>query len=192
MQLPDVLEKKRTNIESAFLSAVPSDWPEGEAFMWADQAQALAQVLIPVLHEHLVNARLAYLFKESMKLGPDRIKLGTAQRAAAQLEYLSDHDFVLTFNHEAWRTLSMEQRIALVDHELCHCGCDLEKSRFGIMHHDVEEFGAVIRRWGLWKPDLANFGKDVAEKLGQGDLFATVLAKSLGDHPEQTGLSITR
>ena len=36
--------------------------------------------------------------------------------------------------------------------------------------HDVEEFSAIVEKWGLWMPDLERFGKVVTE-ASQMSLF---------------------
>lgn len=170
MELPVILGGAQEKLEKAFMVAVQADWPEGEAFVFAEQAQAIGKAIIPALHDHLKSARIAYLFKEEMQTG-DRVKLGVAAKASSKVEYLADYDFLIDFNWSAWRKLTHEQRIALVDHELCHCAFDYEKSRYALRHHDVEEFGEIIRRWGLWQASLTSFGKELADAMGQGDLF---------------------
>lgn len=57
--------------------------------------------------------------------------------------------------------LSDAQRVALVDHELCHCRIDA-KGNPKIRAHSIEEFSDVVRRHGLWKPDVQWFA-DIAK-----------------------------
>jgi hypothetical protein len=57
---------------------------------------------------------------------------------------------VLTVNGVAWEHASTEQRVALIDHELCHVSPD----NWSIMGHDLEEFVSVVRRHGLWQAGL--------------------------------------
>jgi hypothetical protein len=71
-----------------------------------------------------------------------------------------------------WTTLSKEQRVALVDHELCHFEVeypdDDEKQRtIHITGHDVEEFTAVIERHGAWRPPLEDLARAAGETPGQ-------------------------
>jgi hypothetical protein len=49
------------------------------------------------------------------------------------------------------------QREALVFHELCHIDYDAEKDKFGTRDHDVEEFGRVVSKYGLWRDDTKMF-----------------------------------
>lgn len=165
MQLPAVLEPVRAAIEAALCTGLLAAWPEKDVrFTDADQAAALGRILVRELHPELHRARIRYLFRETMSRG-EWIRLGKAARAQPIVSYLADLDFILTFNWTAWKGMTREQRCALVDHELCHCGVDLEHDRFVIVHHDVEEFGAIVRRWGLWKQDLRQFAVQAAQQL---------------------------
>lgn len=181
--LPKELHALSDAIERAALIPIGAAWDEERKVESCEPARQIAFLLIPQLHEHLESAKIVYLFREDMK-DRCRVKLGTAKKASAEVAYLTDYDFILTFNWTAWRTLLPSQRVALVDHELCHCGIDMEKGGYAMVPHDVEEFGSIVRRWGLWKPDLRNFGRDVAEAMGQGDLFKEQvdrLAAKVGD-----------
>lgn len=71
------------------------------------------------------------------------------------------HDyFVIEIAQEAWRFLSDTQKIALVDHELCHLTTDYNDAGervLAIAPHDVEEFAEVVKRHGLWSGDVKAF-----------------------------------
>jgi Putative phage metallopeptidase len=45
----------------------------------------------------------------------------------------------------------------LLYHELCHLHYDEENLKLGLVGHDVEEFSAVLRRFGDWQGDLTRF-----------------------------------
>lgn len=177
LHLPAELQPLSEKLTDALLEPVLAEWPTGDegakaGYTVAHQAERLGRVLIPALHEVLQNARIAYLFREDMKAGGRR-KLGQASKVGAKVHFLTEHDFILELNWSAWRELTSEQRIALVDHELEHCDYDFETSRFTLRDHDVEEFGAIVRRWGLWQPTLERFGRDVSQALAQTELFAS-------------------
>ncbi len=68
-------------------------------------------------------------------------------------------DFVLTFDGEYCSQCSDVEFMALVEHELYHCGQERDEfglpkftklgaPKFGIRGHDVEEFVGVVRRYG--------------------------------------------
>lgn len=69
--------------------------------------------------------------------------------------------FVITVWEKAWERLSRRQRVALIDHELCHCAIieDEETGRLKatMVGHDIEEFNGVVQRHGQWLEDVTNF-----------------------------------
>lgn len=135
------------------------EWPEGESFRESPQAQATAECLIPTFHPELAPLTIKYLFQENMG-NAMRVVFGKAMKAPGRWNFLSGVDFVLTFNWTIWKELSAPQRAALVDHELEHCF--VEEVEDGghrlVMHpHDLEEFNVTVRRWGLWRSNVANF-----------------------------------
>lgn len=152
-------ELRGARLEEALATAVPGEWPEDDPFVVAEQPAAIAEVLIDVHHPELAPARLAVLFKQQMAHG-ERLRLGSMRRAAGLLGFLGDVDFVMLVNWKAWRVLGAVQRVALIDHELYHAGLDA-KGRWTLIHHDVEEFAAVVGRWGLWRPDLVTFAAQI-------------------------------
>ena len=166
---PAELELQRSALEKAGKSVEdPASWPEGEKLIRAYGPEVIGVILIKAFHREIRNRTIAYLWKENMGAGT-RVKLGSAAKASAQLRLLGEVDFVLTFNWEAWKILTPEQRVALVDHELQHCDVDADSSEPVMVEHDVEEFSLIVRRYGLWKPNLRTFGDVVAAV--QGDLW---------------------
>jgi hypothetical protein len=107
--------------------------------------------------------------------------LGTAQMPAVtgSLSGLFDQmledtlgylpDFLIVLNADFWGAASDREREILVAHEAMHCGQELDpfgapKFRksdgapvLGMVGHDVEEFHAIVRRYGAWKSDLVEF-----------------------------------
>lgn len=164
LRLPEGLEICRMEFELALGLAVPGEWPEGESMLKAEQPAALAAAMIPLLHRHLQDARIAYLFVED-KREKQKIRLGSAAKTSNKLRFLADVDYVLEFNWTAWLNLDAEQRVALVDHELCHCAGRDDKGKWIERAHDVEEFTAIVGRWGLWKDDVRQFASVVAKQI---------------------------
>lgn len=172
---PLVLPKELTGVAEKLTRAVREvevlgQWPEDQAsFLSAPQAEAIAKPLIAALHEHLLNAKIAYLFREDMQRR-GRVRLGVAGKASSKVAYLTGFDFVLDFNWTYWTKLTPVQRIALVDHELTHCARGPDGEGWAVRAHDVEEFSTIVQRWGLWTPDLLEFS--TAVKNAQISLFA--------------------
>ena len=131
-------------------------------FERSQEVKAIAGELILEHHKHLSSARIAYLFADrgSKKLG--KVLVGKAAKASDLIAHFGQVDFIIIINRETWDALTLRQRDALVDHELCHCRMTLTKkgeTRWWIRSHDVEEFAEVIERHGLWEPDLEKFVK---------------------------------
>lgn len=165
--LPDALEGHRAGLEAALNAPVPGEWPEDRQYVDAAQPTAIASTIIEPLHPHLGPASIVHLFKQELTKSSDRVQLGKAKKASALIQALTERDFIILYSWRTWKLLRPLQRIALVDHELCHCGVDAETGKWQIVHHDIEEFGGVVVRWGLWKQDLVAFG----HAMQQLDLF---------------------
>ena len=126
-------------------------------------ARDIANSIIPDFHEHLAGIKIAYLLKltedeKPIKL-PSRsgkkLVFGSAAKIADKLHFLSGYVFVIEFDEKLWKSLSDRQQMALVDHELCHCGYDDDGPY--IKDHDLTEFRAVIARHGMWTDDVKRF-----------------------------------
>jgi hypothetical protein len=175
LKLPASIKDLDLKFAKALNVPVPKLWPKNdedkdEKFLGAEQPAAIAHVFThsTELHQRLFRARIAYLFRPSIEKG-GRERGGVASKASAKLEYLTDFDFLIEFNHGVWLKLTPEQRLALVDHELAHCERDPETGAWTMREHDVEEFSDVVARWGLWTMPLRGFG--YAIERAQIDLF---------------------
>lgn len=49
---------------------------------------------------------------------------------------------------------------------------DVDTSKPVLIPHEVEEFGVIIERYGLWQPNLERFAKSISAAI-QGDLFTS-------------------
>ena len=77
-------------------------------------------------------------------------------------------DFEITTSKPVWDTLAERQRFALVYHELLHCGTN-DKDNWVLVQHDLEEFTAVVRHFGLWSERT----KIMAEQMRLFDRVST-------------------
>lgn len=103
-------------------------WPDEETVLSAEQPRAIAAAIIPSHHPHLQEARIAYLWLQSIEQ-KGRTVLGRASIANAKVRFFAHVEYVIEFNWVAWQELGPHQRAALVDHELMHCGFDDEKDK---------------------------------------------------------------
>ena len=169
---PEVIGAQEGALDVAVAMGIDFDkWPQGEKVIEARQPRAIAEALIPVLHPHLKGARIAYLwFEDNEKNG--KTILGHASKANPKVRFFGDVEFLIEFNHTRWKKASPLQLAALVDHELMHCGVEEKdgEERPVMIAHDIEEFGPIVSRWGLWKSDLKAFGEHVRQAY-QLDLF---------------------
>jgi hypothetical protein len=130
-------------------------------------------------HEDLWNhgARIALAWAKAWKPDVDgRWILGKCKKATDLDRELAPFDFVILLNREFWQNprVTDVQRDALLDHECCH-GAIVRDQRgepredeagrvvFRIRKHDVEEFRDVVARHGLYKADLVDFARGLAE-----------------------------
>jgi hypothetical protein len=138
-------------------------------------------------HTHLDEARIAMVWRKDINPDRDnRIVLGWAKKATDLSREFSDFDLVILLNRDAWNDLTLAQRTALVDHELCHFALvtkDGEPVRdergrlcYRLKKHDLEEFRDVISRHGLYLDDVARFAA-VCAQARQEPLFAEVAGK---------------
>ena len=136
----------------------------------AEDVRAIAENgVIPEWHKHLQNISITYLFDSDDMVKAGRPLMAKVKSAGPIEEYLSGSEFIVIVNKNIWEELTKDQRIALVDHELCHIQMVVNKSgdiSFKIVPHDLEEFNDVVRRHGAWQEDIVKFNE------AQQELFA--------------------
>ena len=122
--------------------------------------------VIPQHHAWLKDFAIEYLYR------PDWAKKGRTvwaqiKKASPLEKYLSGYDLIIVFNEEIWPRLDDMQKRALVDHELTHVVMDVNEKTgevtFGLVGHDLEEFTAIVQRYGDWTSSI----KEFAEARGQ-------------------------
>lgn len=148
--------------------------------MWreAPEVKEIADHPIPEHHQEieLWMDEIRYVFRDQAAKSKGRTVLGKAHKVGGMACYLihsatgdlnefgdqAPDMLVVEIAFDAWEVLTEKQRVALVDHELCHLvieGTETGEIVRRIKGHDVEEFQVVVERHGAWKPDLADFGK---------------------------------
>jgi hypothetical protein len=170
MRLPDLLRSYSETLDKALALSVPMKWGEDDTYIDAEQPAAIGKVLVRCgLHGDLANSKIGYIYREKMA-ERGKIRLAQASKVSGKLAHFSGLDFLVEVNWDAWHVMPGDKKIALIDHELSHFG--VEDTETGtknvIIAHDVEEFTAIVRRWGLWKRDVRDFGNAVlaAAQLG--------------------------
>jgi hypothetical protein len=142
--------------------------------IWAaKEPAALAKDLIDAHHPHLAGVRVEFVHQRRNPKQGGSIVLGTAQivgaKYAAMIEGLEEADrvietdgrfFLITIGWAGWNHLTEAQKLALVDHELCHCGKN-DKGGLTLVGHDIQEFSSVVRRHGLYLKDVELFAEAI-------------------------------
>jgi hypothetical protein len=134
-------------------------------------------------HADISEARIALAWRHRVKSDKDGIlKLGQCVKNTGVHRELADYDFIIVLNKSAWDGFTKDQKLALLDHELCHImpsedkngnGQQDDRGRklFRTRRHDIEEFSDVVRRHGLYKKDLEKLAEIMTRKTAQ-PLFA--------------------
>lgn len=145
--------------------------PRNTGALVEEAMYALLDDLVTKHHPELAMARLALAWCTSWKADADgRITLGKCRKASDLDRELADFDFVILLNRWFWKNeaVTLQQRRALLDHELCHAalkydprGEPVEDERgrrvYRVRKHDIEEFACIIERYGCYLRDLELF-----------------------------------
>jgi len=129
-------------------------------------------------HDELADANIALAWQKNVKPDKDgHLVLGKCIKATDLQKEFMIYDFVILLNQMVWEDLefTMDQKSALMDHELCHAApseddegaqkCDERQRRvWRTRKHDIEEFQAVVARHGCYKRDLERFAEALAKK----------------------------
>lgn len=148
----------------------------------APEVAVIAGELIRDVEQHaaLKDVELRYVWRDKASKSKDRLVLAKARKVGGLNAFLAqtetadtemaanDPMFVVEVAEDTWLLLDDHQRVALIDHELCHLNVDFDgdgEPVLSIRGHDLEEFACIVRRRGLWKSDVATFGAEVAQQL---------------------------
>lgn len=147
----------------------------------AEEVQVIAEQLIPQHHPHLADAvdedLIGYYFRDG-----NADWAGKAKKCTAFERHITGKILFVFINRDSWNSMGLEQRTALIDHELCHFTRNsfkdydnekkewiityedaLEPKNWGIRDHDVEEFSEIIKRHGLWETGIEKFAAAVRD-----------------------------
>lgn len=144
-------------------------------FADAPDVERIAHKLITEHHKHLADARIKYLGREGAWSVGGKIRWGSAEKCSAKHRHLTGYDFIIVVNIDVWEELDEKQQLALVDHELSHCG--IGDNGLCIWSHDVEDFASVVRRHGLWQEGVRKYAEAAVEASRQLTIFDTLEKK---------------
>lgn len=132
---------------------------------------SMLRELVAEHHHELRDARIALAWCTSWKSDADgRITLGKCKKASDLDRELAAFDFVILLSRLFWRNdaVADKQRRALLDHELMHAAVkhddrgepardERDRIVYRIRKHDLEEFSAIVERYGTYTRDLETF-----------------------------------
>lgn len=149
-------------------------------FFDAPEVEKIANELIPKYHQHLIDysVKIRYVFTDKTPKSQGAEVWGTCRKVSGLNAFLEDNKsgdpfFVITISKDVWDVIPDDQKIALVDHELCHAYAEAKQQKndsdsdddletdnpvkLSIMPHDLEEFSCIVKRHGLWRENVKNF-----------------------------------
>lgn len=167
----------------------------------ATQVADIANGLIEKVDDHkpLNGVHIEFVWREKAPKSKGRLVLARARKVSGLNAFLAnvsagvpdrlanDDFFVVEVAVDTWERLTEDQRVALVDHELCHLHVDKDGDGSAVLSlrgHDLEEFAAIVERHGLWASDVATFGSAVAEQLA---LAVDEVSQFLGNLSDEDG-----
>jgi predicted metallopeptidase len=139
-----------------------------------------AEALLSPLRKHHPHLEAAYIVVLSGPLGVSEgckqwgraRRLKKTERALlAAMDVKRSPDYVIEVDTDTWEIFDVNQRLALLDHELCHmAGREIDEDgvygQWKLRGHDCETFLREVQRHGAWRPVL----KDLARVMRQLDL----------------------
>lgn len=155
----------RKPLRSGQRAKTPKEKREPIEFSVADEPKEVADRMISAGKldglSHLKRAVIAYLFTPQERVGRDG--MAAASRFQRKLHPIArvKYDFLIVFSSPIWHRLTAKQRSALVYHELLHCGSDSE-GKFRMEPHDLEEFSAVVKNFGIWNERVGHMAVQMA------------------------------
>lgn len=97
------------------------------------------------------NVSICFLSSEHQKTNKGKLVLGQCEKVQDKYKWAIPYDFTITLFEPNIEDLTEEQVEAVIFHELLHVGIDKHESGeeiYYIVPHDLEDFKAVIERFG--------------------------------------------
>lgn len=141
----------------------------------------IAQEVIEKWHPDLEEASIAFIFRTEAPTSNGRVAYGAASRIKPEHQLLGlDHDFLIWLAQDKWYTLTDAQKVALIDHELCHVGFN-DKDKPVMIDHDIQEFACIIERHGFWWPNPERFIEAVQAAMPMMELKRRGRVEAVGE-----------
>lgn len=168
----------------------------------APEVESVAEELIDKHHTHLSNETIRYVWRDKHTMSKGKPQLVAARKISGlagwlHRGYFADGDpdqftdfFVIEVARDIWDRLDDEQRIALVDHALCHLDVEIpdqgdKDRRLLVRAPDVSEFTVIVQRHGMWRPSIEEFLKAGNQLSIDDQIPHAEPAEDLDDAPEE-------
>lgn len=133
----------------------------------AAEAEEIGRELVRKHHHWLDDAevKIVYVFVKNSSVKGGKEVLGRAKKIGGLNAWLTLPEemranvtkpevfFLIELSWASWQYMNDNQKVALVDHELAHCGIN-ENGKPMLNAHDCEEFFSVVSRHGQWSNDI--------------------------------------
>lgn len=144
---------------------------------WRDEKlEALGREVLDMYHEDKMGlATFLFVFRDPPATCGTTTVLGKASKIPERWCNISNltEDFLIEIASVPWKEMSKDERIALLDHELCHCTVETHpktgKVKLSMQPHDLEEFLEIYRRHGEWRPALQSIATMVRKRPVEKD-----------------------
>jgi len=138
-----------------------------------------AQRLIAKYHPNLLEANIAFVFRDKAQKSGNAFVFGQASKVSDKQKPFMNYDFMIWLSEEDYSRADSSVREALIDHELSHCGG--HPGEWKMLHHDFEEFTAIIERHGLWTRALRSITHaETVYQMSLGDKLTDAVQKIVG------------
>jgi hypothetical protein len=128
-----------------------------------EAGESIAKELIAKHHDELAEARFKFVCRNYAAKSGGTLVPGNIYKVSGKFEYLLDCDFLVEVALEVWNDLNNHQRIALIDHFLTRCVCEVDEKtedrKYKLRKPPVQEFPEVAERNGQWNDSLIEMAK---------------------------------
>jgi len=144
----------------------PAD-PQAKEWRRMPELDPTVADLVAKHHPHLERAHIVCVGKPKAGKKGNRYNVAKFRKVTALYRTLlgeyEEVDYLIEVGLDQWERLEARQRRIVLDHELCHGGGQDEEGRWTVVEHDLEEFRAIVKRYGKWSPDVELFVDAVAQ-----------------------------
>ena len=152
-----------------------------------EDIKKLMHRLVSTRHPDLVNCKIMPVWKNREMKNKGSTVAAKIQKLNDCIRSFADYHFIIVISSPTWQRLNDTQRMAVLDHEMCHVFYDDEDKAgnptYSLISHDVEDFAQIIQLYGLYHNGLVEFGNAV--KTALDNLSKDVVVRKLGEPGEE-------